>query len=279
LRVKAGRSPLDIRAADKNLFEDDLIEMVTAGLIPASVARRERADLWARVLPNINAHPELVIAREGETAWVMRKNTPHLKQLVDEFLKDHAAGTSFGNTLLRRYLQNTKWIHDSISLEGLRKFIAYSEFFKEYAAEYNFDYLLIAAQGYEESQLDQSKISPAGAVGVMQVIPKLVAADPINTPDVWNADGNIHAGAKILHNIARTYFNDSERDPVNRTLFTFASYNAGPTRIAHLRKEAPRDGLDSDKWFDNVELKVPKTRARRLSPRWAIFTNITWLTG
>src|SRR5215469_7924510 len=108
LRVKAGKPPLDIRAADKNLFEDDLIEMVNAGLIPATVARGKRADLWAQVLPNIKAHPELVIASEGETAWVMRKNTSHLKQLVDEFLKDHGAGTTFGNMLLRRYLQNTK---------------------------------------------------------------------------------------------------------------------------------------------------------------------------
>ena len=257
-RVQAGKPPLDIRAADKYLFEDDLIQMVNAGLIPATVARGKRADLWAQVLPNIKVHPELVIAREGETAWVMRKNTAHLKQLLDEFLKNHGAGTTFGNTLLRRYLQNTRWIQDSISPEQLRKFIAYSEFFRKYAAKYNFDHLLIAAQGYEESQLDQSKISPAGAVGVMQVIPKLAAADPINIADVWNADGNIHAGAKILHNIAVSYFNDSEIDPVNRTLFTFASYNAGPTRIAHLRKEAPRDGLDPNKWFDNVELAVAK---------------------
>jgi membrane-bound lytic murein transglycosylase MltF len=258
LRVKAGKSPLDIRAADKYLFEDDLIEMVNAGLIPATAARRERADLWAQVLPNVKAQSELVIAREGATAWVMRKNTPQLKQLVDAFLKDHGAGTTFGNTLLRRYLQDTRWIQDSISPEQLRKFIAYSEFFKKYAAKFNFDHLLIAAQGYQESQLDQSKVSPAGAVGVMQVIPKFAAADPINIPDVWNADGNIHAGAKILDHIAATYFNDPETDRVNQTLFTFAGYDAGPTRIAHLRNEAPRDGLDPNQWFNNVELEVAK---------------------
>ena len=93
---------------------------------------------------------------------------------------------------------------------------------------------------------------------MMQVIPKVAAADSINIPDIWNADGNIHAGAKILYKIAVTYFNDPEIDPVNQTLFTFASYNAGPTRIAHLRREAPRDGLDPNQWFDNVELKVAK---------------------
>jgi membrane-bound lytic murein transglycosylase MltF len=258
LRIKAGKSPLTIRAADKHLYDDDLLQMVNADMIPATVATRTRADLWAQVLPNIRAHPELAVASEGETAWVMRKNTPQLKQLIDEFLKDHAAGTTFGNTLLRRYLQNTKWIRDSISPEELRKFIAYSEYFKKYAAEYDFDYLMIAAQGYEESGLDQSKRSSAGAVGVMQVIPRFAAARPINIPDVRNADGNIHAGTRILRYIAGAHFNDSGIDLLNKTLFTFASYNAGPARIVHLQNQAPRDGLDPNKWFENVELKVAK---------------------
>jgi membrane-bound lytic murein transglycosylase MltF len=258
LRLKAGKPPLNIRAADKNLSDDDLVQMVNAGMIPATATKRARGDLWASVLPNVRTHPELVIADEGETAWVMRKNTPQLKRLVDEFLKDHAAGTTFGNTLLRRYLENTKWVRDSISPEELRKFIAYSDFFKKYAAEYNFDYLLIGAQGYQESQLDQSRVSSAGAVGVMQVIPRIAAANPINIPNVRTADNNIHAGAKILYKIAETYFNDSAIDPLDKTLFTFASYDAGPTRIARLQKKAPGDGLDPNKWFENVELEVAR---------------------
>jgi membrane-bound lytic murein transglycosylase MltF len=258
LQLRAGKPPLEVRAADKRLYQDSLIEMVNAGLIPATVARGERADLWAQVLPHIKVHPELVIASEHDTAWAMRKNNPRLKQLVDEFLKDHVAGTIIGNTLLRRYLQNTKWVKDSISPEEIRKFIAYSKFFKRYAAEYNCDYLLIAAQGYQESQLNQSKISPEGAVGVMQVLPKVAAASPINISDVRSVDGNIHAGAKILYNIAATHFKDSAIDPLNKTLFAFAAYNAGPTRIADLRKKAARDGLDPNQWFDNVELEVAK---------------------
>jgi membrane-bound lytic murein transglycosylase MltF len=186
------------------------------------------------------------------------QNNPQLKQLVDEFVQDHAAGTSFGNALLRRYLQNTKRLKNSTSPEELKKFNAYVEFFKKYASEYNFDYLMLAAQGYQESLLDQNKKSRVGAVGVMQVMPKLAAANPIDIPDVRDADGNIHAGAKMLHNIADTYFNDPGIDPLNKTLFTFASYNAGPNRIARLLTKAQEDGLDSNKWFGNVELEVAK---------------------
>lgn len=255
---KAGKPPLDIKAADSNLFDDDLIEMVNAGLIPATVTTKPRADLWAQVLPNIKVHPELTIASGINTGWVMRKDNPQFKQLVDEFAATHAAGTSFGNTLLRRYLQNTKWIKDSTSPEELKKFQAYVEFFKKYAAEYNFDYLMLAAQGYQESLLDQDKRSHVGAVGVMQVMPKLAAANPIDIGNVSNADANIHAGTKMLRHIADTYFNDPGIDPLNKTLFTFASYNAGPNRIVRLRKKAQEDGLDPNKWFGNVELEVAK---------------------
>jgi len=255
---KAGKPALDIRAADKNLLDDDLIEMVNAGLIPATVTTKPRADLWAQILTNIKPHPELVVASHVDTGWVMRKNNPEFKQVVDEFAATHAVGTAFGNTLLRRYLQNTKWIKNSTSPEELQKFRAYVEYFKKYASEYNFDYLMLAAQGYQESLLDQDKRSHVGAVGVMQVIPKLAAANPINVSNVGDADGNIHAGAKMLRNIADTYFNDPGIDPLNKTLFTFASYNAGPNRIVRLRKKAQQDGLDPDKWFGNVELEVAK---------------------
>jgi membrane-bound lytic murein transglycosylase MltF len=258
LRQKAGKPGLNIKSADKNLTVDDLIQMVNAGLIPATVANKGRAELWAQVLPNVDAHPEMVVATEGETAWAMRKNTPQLKALVDEFLKGHAQGTLFGNMLLRRYLQNTKWIKDSLAADELRKFVDYSHFFKKYADRYNFDYLMIAAQGYQESLLDQNKKSHAGAVGVMQVIPKFAAAEPINIPNVHEADGNIHAGAKMLYHIAATRFNEPGIDRLNKTLFALASYNAGPNRIARLRAKAKQDGLDPNTWFGNVELEVAK---------------------
>lgn len=256
---KAGKPPLTIKAADKNLDDDDLIEMVNAGLIPATVTSKSRADLWSHVLPNLKPHPELAVTSGVDLASVMRKNNPQFKQLVDEFLETHAVGTSFGNTLLRRYLQNTKWLKNSTSQEEIQKFNAYVQYFKKYAAEYNFDYLMLAAQGYQESLLDQDRKSQAGAVGIMQVIPKLAAASPIDVPNVNDADGNIHAGAKMMRNIADRYFNDPGSDPLNKTLFTFASYNAGPNRIARLRNKAKDDGLNPDKWFGNVELEVAKS--------------------
>ena len=255
---KSGKPPIVIKSADKNLTDDDLVQMVNADLIPATVTIQQRADLWSKVLPNVHAHPELTIATGQSLAWAMRKNNPQLKALVDEFLASHAVGTSFGNTLLRRYLQNTKWVKKSTSSAEMKKFQTNVALFKQYAGEYDFDFLMIAAQAYQESLIDQSKRNPSGAVGIMQVIPKYAAASPINIPNVTTAEPNIHAGVKMLRNIDDTYFNDPKIDRLNKTLFVFASYNAGPNRIARLRKQAPALGLDPNVWFGNVELVAAK---------------------
>jgi membrane-bound lytic murein transglycosylase MltF len=255
---KDGQAPIVIKAADKNLLDDDLVQMVNAELIPATVTTKQKAALWAQVLDHIQPHPDLAIASGAQLAWVMRKSNPQLKQLVDEFVASHAVGTSFGNTVLRHYLQNTKWVKNSTSGEEMKKFQANLALFEKYAAEYDFDYLMIAAQGYQESLLDQSKRNPSGAVGIMQVMPKYAAASPISIANVGTSDGNIHAGIKMLRNIDDKYFNDPKIDPVNKTLFVFASYNAGPNRIARLRKEATDMGLDPNVWFNNVELVAAK---------------------
>jgi membrane-bound lytic murein transglycosylase MltF len=255
---KAGKPPILVKAADPNLTDEDLLEMVSIGLLPATVTISVRADFWSKVFPHLAVRPNAVVKEEGQLAWVTRPDSPNLKKLLDEFIEGRKFGTSFGNTLVRRYMQNTKWVKDSTSSEEMKKFQAYVRFFQKYAAEYNFDYLMLVAQGYQESLLDQSRKNPSGAVGIMQVIPKYAAAPPISIPNVDDAENNIRAGAKMMRNIADTYFNDPKLDNLNKTLMAFASYNAGPTRIARLRKQAAGEGLDPNKWFGNVELVVAK---------------------
>jgi membrane-bound lytic murein transglycosylase MltF len=255
---KSGKAPIVIKTADKNLSNDDLIQMVNGGLIPATVTGSMRALLWSRVLHGIKPHPELAIASGAQLAWVMRKNNPRLKQLVDEFVRSHAMGTSFGDTVFWRYWKNTKWVTNSTSRPEMEKFRALLGIFQKYATIYDFDALALAAQGYQESRLNQEAKSPDGAVGIMQVNPKDAAAYPINIPDVSNAADNIHAAAKMLRNIADTYFNDPNMDSFDRALFVLASYNAGPNQIARLRERAKEQGLNPNIWFDNVELVAAK---------------------
>lgn len=252
-----GKPEIVIKAVDPNLTEEDLLEMENAGVIPATVAFNFRAQLWSKVLPNIVVTPA-VLTDSGPLGWAMRKGSPQLKAVMDDFVKTHAEGTTFGNMLIKRYSIDTGWIKNSTSEAELKKFQSYVQYFQKYAAEYNFDYLMLAAQGYQESMLNQDRVSPRGAVGVMQVLPQYAAANPINIPNVRDPENNIHAGAKMLAQITKTYFNDPGIDQMNKTLFTFAAYNAGQNRIVRLRKEAQAEGLDSNKWFGNVELVAAK---------------------
>jgi membrane-bound lytic murein transglycosylase MltF len=254
---QAGKPVIGIKQVDSNLTEEDLLEMVNANLIPATVAMDFRAELWSKVFDNVVVTPAIV-KDMGPVGWVMRKGSPQLKAEMDGFIKTHGQGTVFSAMMWQKYIKNNKWVKDSTSEKELKKFQTYLKFFQQYAAEYNFNYLMLAAQGYQESMLNQERVSPRGAVGVMQVLPKYAAADPINISNVRNAQDNIHAGAKMLAHITNTYFNDPGIDQMNKTLLTFAAYNAGPNRIVRLRKETQAQGLNPNKWFGNVELMVSK---------------------
>jgi membrane-bound lytic murein transglycosylase MltF len=254
---RLGKPQVVIRTVDPNLTESDLLEMVNAGLLPATVAMSFRAQMWAQAYTNLVISPATV-RDEGDLAWTMRKNSPQLKAVMDGFVKTHRIGTTFGNMMIQRYVKNPKVLKDSTSDAEMAKFKELVKYFQQYANEYGFDYLMIAAQAYQESMLDQNRVSRRGAVGVMQVLPKYASADPINVSNVRDPQNNIHAGTKMMAQISRTYFNDPAISQVDKTLFTFAAYNAGPNRIVRLRKETQNEGLDPNKWFGNVELIAAK---------------------
>jgi membrane-bound lytic murein transglycosylase MltF len=255
---QAGKPEIIVKESDPNLTDEDLLEMTNAGIIPATVVFDYRADLWSVVLPDIIIHRDIALSNDANLAWAMRKNSPQLKAVLDDFLKGHRQGTLFGRMMFKKYYENKKFIKNATSQAEMKKFQSYVKYFQKYAAEYNFDYLMLAAQGYQESMLQQERVSPRGAVGIMQVLPQYAAARPINIPNVRKAEPNIHAGTKMLAQITKTYFNDPAITPIDKTLLTFAAYNAGPSRIARLRKEAASEGLDPNKWFGNVELIVAK---------------------
>ena len=150
-----------------------------------------------------------------------------------------ARATASGTSIERRYLKDVKYVKNAAADAERRKFQAVVELFKKYGAQYNVDYLLMAAQGYQESTLDQRVKSPVGAIGVMQVMPR--TGKELNVGDINEIDANIHAGVKYMRFMVDQYFKDEPMDNVNKALMTFASYNAGPGRVRQLRPR-PRRG-------------------------------------
>jgi membrane-bound lytic murein transglycosylase MltF len=244
---------------DEVLEDEDILEMVNAGLIGTTVVKSHIAEFWAKVFDRVTVHNDLAINTGGEIAWAFRKDSPKLAAVVNAFVKDHKIGTSFGNQMLNRYLKNINYVKNSTTEEEMKKFHALVALFQQYGKEYEFDHLMLAAQAFQESRLDQSVHSAAGAVGVMQIKPSTAADPTVGIKDVeTNADNNVHAGVKYLRFVVNQYFKDAQMDSTNKLLFAFASYNAGPARIAKLRKQAEAQGLDPNLWFRNVEYVAAK---------------------
>lgn len=249
-----GKNSIELIEADEQLEDSDLLEMLNAGIIDIVVLDSHKARFWGDIFPDITVHEDLAVNSGGEIAWAIRKNSPKLAKVANEFIKDHKKGTMLGNVLYKRYLRDNKWIKNSVSEQELEKLKRSIALFQQYGKEYDFDWLMLAALGYQESGLDHSKKSSVGAVGIMQLMPATAADPNVGIPDIKSLKNNIHAGSKYLKFIKDRYYNDPEIDDVNRTLLAFASYNAGPARIKGLRDSASEKGFNPNVWFDNVEV-------------------------
>jgi membrane-bound lytic murein transglycosylase MltF len=246
------RAPVKLRLASDVLQDEDLLEMLNAGLVKNVVVDDHLATFWAQVFPKITPHPELALRKGGSIAVMIRKDSPLLKAELDAFFAKYPKGSATRNILLQRYLKSTRFVKNSTSEAEMKKFELTVEHFKKYSGQYDLDYLLLMAQGYQESRLDQSVKSHVGAVGVMQVMP--ATGREMNVGDITILEPNIHAGVKYLRHMEDVYFGKEPMDTVNRALFAFAAYNAGPGRVAQLRKDAVARGLNPNLWFNNVEV-------------------------
>ncbi len=259
---KKGLKPMEIVEADEHFEDSDLLEMADAELISMVAVDDHKATFWGDVFKNIKLYPDIALNEGGDIGWAFRKNSPKMAEVINKFLETTKKGTEFGNIVFKKYLQENKWARNALSPEVVERYQSTVGLFKKYADQYDFDYLMTGALAFQESQLDQSKRSPTGAIGIMQMLPATAADENVGIPDIENLENNVHAGHKYLRFIQNRYFNDSEINNLNRNLLTFAAYNAGPKKILDLRDEAKKRGLNPNVWFKNVELVVAEKIGR-----------------
>jgi membrane-bound lytic murein transglycosylase MltF len=249
--AKARKAKVKIRLAPETLEAEDILEMVNAGLVKMTIAEDYIAGFWKQVFPKLTLHPGAAVRTGGEIAWMIRKDSPQLKAELDSWLA-RMDKSGQRTDLLARYLKSTKWAKAATSKEDLERFEKAVALFRKYGERYEVDYLLLMAQGYQESQLRQEARSPVGAIGVMQVMP--ATGKDMKVGDINEIDPNIHAGVKFLRAMMNEYYAKEPMDPLNKGLFTFAAYNAGPGRVRGLQRVAVERSLDPNVWFNNVEL-------------------------
>jgi membrane-bound lytic murein transglycosylase MltF len=248
----AGKAPVKVREAPEELEAEDILEMVNSGLISATVVDRYKAVMWARVFKNLELHNDVMLHDSADNAFMIRKGSPQLKAMLDDFVKRYGQETNFGKSIVNRYVKDPKFVKSALGDDERKRFGATLDLFRKYGDQYDVDYLLMMAQGFQESGLDQNAKSAVGAVGVMQIMP--ATGKDLKVGDITKLEPNIHGGVKYVRFMIDEFYKDEPMTQLNKGLFAFASYNAGPGRVAQLRREAAKRGLDPNRWFNNVEL-------------------------
>ena len=248
----AGKAPIRIAALPDALEDEDKLEMLNAGLFDFVVVDDWVGRMWAQILPNIRLREDLVLRDGAATGWAIWKNSPKLEAEIVDFYTNYTKKQGVMAYRLAQYFKHIKQISNNTGNAEAKRFTDAIGLFRKYGEQYKFDPLMLAAQGYQESQLRQDARSRVGAVGIMQVRP--ATGSELKVGDIRLIEPNIHAGAKYMDQLMTRYFPDAKFNDADRSLFAFASYNAGPAMIAKMRDEAARRGLDQDKWFNNVEI-------------------------
>ncbi len=249
---KNGKAPAKIAELPDALEDEDKLEMLNAGLFEFVVVDDWKALMWAQILPKIKVREDLALRSGGYTGWVIRKGSAKLNEAaMDFYVKE---GRQKIAARQAQFHKRIKQISNNTGGPEWKRFEATIKLFEKYGAQYGFDPLMLAAQGYQESQLNQEARSHVGAIGVMQIMP--ATGNDLGVGDVHQIEANVHGGAKYMDQLMTKYFPDAKFSEDVRPLFAFASYNAGPGNISKMRKEAAKRGLDPDKWFNNVEIVV-----------------------
>jgi membrane-bound lytic murein transglycosylase MltF len=246
-----GKPPVTITLVPDVLELADLMEMTAAGLLPATVGDDWVAGLWVQIIKGLKLHPQAALREGAEIAWAVRPDNPKLLATLNRAIAEITGNVTRWSDHTRSYLAKLKQLHTATRGADMQRFYNTIEIFRKYAGDYRFDTLLLVAQGYQESRLDQSARSRVGAVGLMQLMPQ--TGRSLGVGDIHKADPNVHGGAKYMAQLMDEYFKNDQFDEQNRNLFAFAAYDAGAGAIQRLRREAEAQKLDPNLWFDNVE--------------------------
>ena len=277
-KLKADRRPpITLTEVPDSLEDEDLMEMLDAGLAELLVVDDWKARMWAQVMPRLKVRADLVLRADARTGWAIRKDSPLLAAEIDDFFRNWAMKQGVAAYRMNRYMRRVKELKDPTASAEHKRFTDTLALFEKYGARYGFDPLMLAAQGYQESGLNQQAKSHVGAIGIMQLMPATGAEMKVG--DISVAESNVHAGTKYMNQLMSRFFPTAKFSEGNRPLFAFASYNCGPGNVATARREAVKRGLDQDNGSTTSRSSSPSGSASRRPPTCATSTSTTSRTS
>lgn len=228
---------------------EDLIEMVSKGEIPYTICDDYTARLNKTYYWNLNV--ELKISFMQRSSWIVRKTSPQLAQIVNEWASDKTGRRIYSATTKRYFELSKQQIPDSLPPVKDGHLSPYDQLFKKHAKLIGWDWQLIAAIAYQESRFNTHLVSWAGAEGLMGIMPSTARALGITPHELRDPDASVRAGVDCLRRFRQGFL--SINDEQEKIRFTLAAYNAGIGHVFDARALAQKYGKDPNKWNDVEE--------------------------
>jgi membrane-bound lytic murein transglycosylase MltF len=258
--VEAGHAPVDVESVDEALETESILALVAARRYPHTVADSIVARLAVAIHPQLRIAEGVALREGGELAWATLPTASGLAGEANLFLRRYAEGTLLGNIAIQKHFEVESGVVSRFAEGGAATLSEFDELFRQHATELGLDWRLVAAMAYQESRFDPLARSRRGAVGLLQIKPVTAREPYVGIQQVEgheHASNNVRAGLRYLTWIKQRYFDSepgiSERDRLRMAL---AAYNAGPRSVLRARQRAQAQGLDSNRWFRNVELAM-----------------------
>ncbi len=258
--------PININIVPEDMDTESVLFQVADGEYQATVADNNIYDAASKYMNGLVKGP--LIAESDTIAWAVRKNAPDLEHQLNKFLYKHfrfnengvPKRSAFLNVLRKKYFESGNQIADYFSPnyqgEQFGTISPYDNMIKEVAEEFDLDWVMMTAVAAQESKFNPTSVSWAGAVGIMQVLPRYseISSDSLYIPEV-----NIREGAKILSSHLKHY---SYLDSTNQWSFALAAYNAGSGHLADARRLTIDQNKNPNEW-EHVSESLLKLMQRK----------------
>jgi len=240
-----------IKEESGEILTEELIVMVADKTIEFTVADEDLADVGATYFDNIDVH--MPVSLPTQVGWAIRKNSPDLLIQLNNWLNELKRKPDF-NVLFKKYFDDPKGfkrrVRSDFSTITGNKISPYDDLIKKYATNIGWDWRLLAALVYQESQFDPNAKSWVGARGLMQLVPR--TAQEFGAKNILDPEQNIMAGTNYLKWLEAYWSKYIDEETVLEK-FVLASYNSGQGHVLDAMKLAEKYGKDPKKWDDNVE--------------------------
>ena len=244
---------INIHTVSKDtLITEDLIEMVSSGEIPLTVVDSDIARINKTYYPDLDI--TMQVSFPQRSSWAVGKDSQWLADSINAWIKGEKPRQE-NASLLKRYFERSKNMPTAVTYNldlSKGKVSPYDALFRKYAANVDYDWRLLAAQGFMESQFNSDVVSWAGARGIMQIMPRTATANGVSPDELVDPETSIKVASKIVASLDKS-FASRVPDKQERMKFIVAAYNSGPAHIYDAIELAKKTGRDPQRWVGNVE--------------------------